>query len=502
MREYYRSGNAFFYTFHGKFGPAYYKNFQQSFGAKENRIPIRYELLNPTNIFVPVGLAFPYTYVRLMSTYELERLKNPITVQDKQIYNDLPDVVKSQMKAGSVFPMGVWLPMDPTRLRFFFYKKQDYEPLAVPMVWPVLPDIEWKLGLKKMDKELARKVEHALLIVTTGEGPNQYNGGNGINQNNIARLQALFANQTIQRTLVADYTTKAEWAIPDLKDILGPEKYKVVDQDIKEGLQSILAGEDKFANAQMKAKIFIQRLEEGQNRFLNDFLIPEIMTISDAMGFRNIPQVGFQKIDLQDEVIMNRVITQLAQIGILTAEQTIKAIDTGLLPDANEMKLGQEEYKKEREKGLYEPLIGGQKKDEGSGSVGRPNGTGTPQTTKKISPIGTGADAFSIKGYTTLLRSSQNLLEIVKKELSKKFKVKGELNAQQNSVAEAMARAIMATHTPEKWNVDIVKASIDSPPLIPTAIGQEMDRIGLDYEVDETDAILLSYCRVQAPSQV
>lgn len=500
MREYYRSGNVFWMAFMGKFGPAYYKNFQRAFGAKDDvgniRIPIRYELLNPANVFVPTGLTFPYTYVRLLSTYEVERLKHPITEQDKQVWKDLPQQVKDQVKVGSIFPMGLWIPMEPDRLRFMFYKKQSYEPLAVPMLWPVLPYIEWDLTLMKMDMELARKIEHAILLVTTGEGPNQFNGGNGINQNNIARLQNLFSNQTLTRYLVADYTTKAQWLIPDVKEILGSEKYKVVTERIKEGLQSILTGDDKFANAQIKAKIFIQRLEEGQQKFLN-FLMTEVQSICDTMGFRDVPSMAFRKIDLQDEAVLARIYTQLGQIGVLTAEQTVQAIEEGVLPNADEMETGQTAYKAARDKGLYEPLIGGQK-DDGSGPNGRPAGSGGGKQagTRKSTPKGT-SKAFSMKAYTEHLRASQDLSAEVQKALRKKFKVE-ELNETQIGVANTLVKKIVTLESKGDWSKAIAK-TIKEPPQIPSDIARELDDLRAEFEVDELDAGLLRWCKTESP---
>ncbi len=509
FREYYRSGNVFLYRFEGKFGPAYYKNFQRafagrdpkwnSFAAKDNRVPIRYELLNPTNVFVPTGLTFPYTYVRMLSTYEVERLKHPVTEQDRQVYKDLPQVAKDQIKVGSVFPMGLWIPMDPDRLRFAFYKKQDYEPLAIPMVWPVLPYIEWDLTLMKMDMELARKIEHAILLVTTGEAPSQWNGGNGINQNNIARLQNLFSNQTLTRYLVADYTTQAKWLVPDVKEILGPEKYAVVTERIKEGLQSILTGHDKFANAQMKAKIFIQRLEEGQDDFL-EFLMPEIESICDVMGFRTVPKVGFRKIDLQDEAIMSRIYAQLAQIGVLTAEQAVKAIDTQELPSATEMQTGQQAYKAARDKGLYEPLVGGQKDDGSMGPNGRPAGSGGGKQvgTRKSTPKGT-TKAFSMKAYTEHLRASQDLTREVEKALQKRFKVK-ELTEAQQDIAQVLVKKIVTIEPKDKWSAAIA-GTIKTPPQIPAEIARELDEIRAEHDVDDFDAALLRWSHIEAPAE-
>jgi len=510
LREYYRSGNVFFYKFSGKFGPAYYKNFQQSFGSKNNRIPIRYYLLNPANVFVPTGLSFPYTYVRLLSTYDIERLRTPQTEQDQQVYDDMPQFVKDQINVTSAYPLGIYLPMDPQRLRFMFYKKQSYEPLAVPMGYPILPDLEYKLALKQMDKSIAKTIEHAILLVTTGETASQYNGGNGINPNNIARLQNLFTNQTVGRVLVADFTTKAQWLIPPLENILGPEKYQIVNQDIQEGLQSIWGGggEDgeKFANAQVRAKIFIQRLEEGQNVFLKEFLMPEIVQICDDMGFRTVPEIGFRKIDLDDDMIRARVYTTLAQFGILTAEQTINAIQTKVLPDADEMKAGQLQYQKDREKGLYLPLTGASLQDgqaPGGGGAGpsggfngRPPGTKTPQSTKKISPVGTKrGTAFSGRAYVENLKASESLMEEIGSKLKKRFKIK-ELNQNQQSVATALARSIMATQPREKWTKSVAKA-MEKPTAISAETEAEIDSISEDYDVDLWDATLLRLSRTK-----
>lgn len=494
FREYYRSGNVFIYKFDGKFGPAYYKGYQNSYGMKENKVPIRYELLNPANVFVPTGLTYPYTYVRLLSTYEIERLRNPMTEQDVQVLNSLPKFVRDQIKVTSAYPMGIYIPMDPSRLRFAFYKKQSYEPMAVPMGYPVMADIEWKLALKKMDMALARTIEHAILLVKTGEKVDQYGGG--INYNNIARLQNLFTNQTVGRVLVADYTTDAKWLIPDIKEILGSEKYKVVNEDIKDGLQSIIVGNgnEKFANAQIKVKIFIERLVEGQKVFLNDFLMPEIVQICENMGFRDIPVLEFGKVDLQDEAVMGRLYNQLAQLGILTAEETINAHKTGILPELDEMEPAQELYKKSRDKGKFMPLVGGTQPG-AMGTGGRPPGSTGPKTIKKpASPIGVrkASVAFSMASALENTRRYETLIHDIGNTLRKKFKISKtkQLSAKQQSVVQSIANAIMVTQPKEKW-IESVANVIDNPPQIPEEIATELQKLRDEYGVGQWDATIL-----------
>lgn len=506
FRSYYREGSTFIYPFYGQFGSKQYENFQKSFGAVENRIPIRYELLNPATIHASSSLALPYTYVRMLSPWEAERLKNPITPQDKQVYDDLPKEVKRQIESGAVGVLGLNLPLDPKRLRFTFYKKQGFEPFGVPFIWPVLPSVEWKLALTKMDMALARTIEHAILLVTTGETGNQWNKGNGINPNNIARLQNMFSNHTIGRVLVADFTTQAKWLIPDIQEILGPEKYQIVNEDIKDGLQSILTGSDKFANAQIKAKIFIQRLQEGQNRFLNEFLMPEIRAVCRAMNFRTVPSISFRPIDLSDASVLARIFTQLGQLGILTPEQTIEAIQTGTLPDADEMKRGQEQLKKDRDKGLYQPQVGGKDNGEGTGGAnGRPGGTsGIKQGgTRSSSPIGTSrasvnTHAFSMKTYGECLRESQTLEEAVAKALRKKYKVKGPFSEAQAGIARTLVKAVIATEPRGKWNEAVASAVVE-PPAVSAEVGRELTDICLEYHVDDFDAAILRHCKTEAP---
>ena len=116
----------------------------------------------------------------------------------------------------------------------------------------------------------------------------------GVNPRNISAMQTLFQNQSVGRVLVSDYTTKAEFIIPDLKKVIGPEKYEIVNQDIKEGLQNIILNQEKFASTEIKAQMFLQRLNEARDAFLNDFLQPEIKQLCKDFGFRDIPTAKFE----------------------------------------------------------------------------------------------------------------------------------------------------------------------------------------------------------------
>jgi len=359
FREYYRSGNIFLYRLDGKFSSDDFAKLNYVYGSgslKPGEIPIKYTLLNPYDIVIESATAFNNgIYKKVLSDYELERLRSPKTDDDKQVLKSLPPEVRKKIKEGQFNRDGLSMELKPEKLVYSFYKKQDYEPFAVPFGFPVLDDINWKMELKKIDQAIVRTVENVILLITMGAEPEK----GGVNPNNLQAMQELFKNESVGRALIADYTTKAEFVIPDLKKVIGSEKYQIVNEDIREGLQNVIVGNEKFANTQIKAEIFLERLKESRNAFLNDFLQPQIKMVCKNMGFRTYPRAKFEEIDIKDEVQFQRVITRLLEIGIITPEQGIESMKTGLYPSSKMLNSSQEAYIKQREKGHYNPLVGG-----------------------------------------------------------------------------------------------------------------------------------------------
>lgn len=359
FREYYRSGNIFLYRIDGKFSSQDLLKLNYVYASqtlKPGEIPVKYILLNPYDIVKDKTTAFQDgVYKKVLSEYELEKLREPKSEEDKKVFDSLDPETKEKVKKGTFTQEGLKVKLDPEKLIYSFYKKQDYEPFAVPFGFPVLDDINWKLELKKIDQAICRTVENVILLITMGAEPDK----GGVNPNNLKAMQELFKNESVGRALIADYTTKAQFVIPDLNKVLGAEKYKIVNEDIKEGLQNIIVGSEKFSNTQVKAEIFLERLKESRNAFLNDFLQPQIKEVCRNMGLKSYPIAKFEEIDIKDEVQFHRVITRLLEIGILTPEQGIKSMQTGLYPNPKDLSQVQEEYIEQREKGFYNPLVGG-----------------------------------------------------------------------------------------------------------------------------------------------
>jgi hypothetical protein len=500
FREYYRSGNVFLYRFDTKVSDSDINKITQAFGLTSTKasvnLPSRYLILNPSDIQIGGTINFSVgRFYKVLSDYELERLKAPKTDEDKEVLKSLPPETQELIKKRTVGILT--LPLERERLCAVFYKKQDYEPFAVPMGFPVLDDINWKAEMKKMDMAITRTMQQAILLVTMGTDPDK----GGVNQKNLEAMQNLFANQSVGRVLIADYTTKAQFVIPDIGNLIGPEKYEVVDRDIQMGLNNILIGNEKFANTSIKVQVFIERLKQARQTFINEFIIPEVRRISKDLGFKNFPVPEFDDIDLKDDVQYSRIYNRLMELGILTPEEGLKAIDTGRLPQPEDALISQKKYKELRDQGFYQPLIGGAKM--AGGEAGRPSGsTGIPQSTKNVKPIGEGKQSkasseekYSLSKVKENLISAQKLEEEVAASLRKKHGIK-KLSFDQKDIANEISKLIIANESPENWNSKI-EDYINQPFDKNQEVIANINNIAYDHQLDNYLASILYHSKVK-----
>ena len=498
FREYYRSGNCFIHRFDTKIQPEDLKRITQTYGggklsslAEEGKLPSRYIILNPADIQMGGNISFfSGLYYKILTDYELERIKNPKTEEDQQVFDSLDEETKKALKGRNLGIIS--LKLDTDKVTPVFYKKQDYEPFSVPLGFPVLEDINWKSEMKKMDMALTRTTSQAILLITMGS--ELKDGSLNINQRSIETMQKLFENQSIGKVLVSDYTTQAKFVIPDIASILDPKKYSVVNEDIQMGLNNILVGDDKFANTSIKIQVFIERLKQGRDAFINQFLSEEIKRICKSLGFKNYPKAHFQEIELKDKTTWNRVVAQLIQYGVLTAEEGIEAIGTGRLPEPEESLDSQKRFRELKDQGFYSPLLGG---GGGGEPVGRPEGESAPQTTKKVSPVGentSGSQKFSVEK----IKESLALAEKLETEIQEKLKLKYEnkrVNNKIRTLSSELCKIVMANESSDKW-LEKVGEYINNPADTNAEAIQEIQNIAMEHQVDEYLASLLYASKV------
>ena len=450
FREYYRSGNVFIYRFNAQMDKSDAFKINQTFGlseANENiEIPSKYIILNPSDIQLQGSIAFSTgVYYKVVTDYELQILRHPQTDEQKEVFESLPEETKKLInETKNVGMSAVTIPLNTDRLVAVFYKKQDYEPFAVPMGYPVLEDINWKQEMKQMDMAVARTTNQAILLITMGSKPQD----GGVNQKNLMAMQKLFENESVGRVLISDYTTDAKFVIPDIGNILDPKKYDVVNQDIQMGLNNILLSDEKFANTSIKVQVFMERLKQGRRVFLENFLMPEIRRVSKEMGFKNYPTAHFEEVDLRDTSVYSRIYSRLIELGVLTAEEGMQAIESGRFPTPEESLESQKKFQEHKNEGLYEPLIGGAKMPQ---MTGRPPGVKKPKEEDKKTPVGTKATLnFSLSKIQEHLNLSDKLNLEVEASLRQIHKRK-RLSKQQKEVAREITNIVIANEDPPSW---------------------------------------------------
>jgi hypothetical protein len=311
----------------------------------------------------------------------------------------------------------------------------------------------------------------------------------GINPNNMAAMQNLFKNESVGRVLVSDYTTKAEFIIPELNLVLGPEKYQILNDDIKQGLQNIVVGEEKFNSTQVKAQIFIDRLQESRYGFLNDFLNREIKRIAKDLGFRSWPEAKMKDIDMRDEVQLMRASTRLMELGIITPKQGMEMFHNGRFPEPDQLNDAQKDFLEEREQGYYNPIVGGVPviAPAGGGATGPRKEGGRPEGTTNI-PLANAK--YSRATIQQTIYDIDSLIHEAKGELVKKLKVK-ELSGEQQDMASSLCESIVCSQPKEYWGETLQSCVKDFNEIENLETLKEVLNISAEHSLETYPAAIL-----------
>ena len=233
------------------------------------------------------------------------------------------------------------------------------------------------------------------------------------------------------------------------------------------------------------------------------------------MGFKQYPTVKFQEVDIKDEVQFQRVITRLLEIGVLSPEQGMQAIRTGIFPHADELEPAQEKYLDDREKGMYNPLIGGVPLVEAPGaeeerdlkekqinkSANQKQVIKTDQQQKNNPPkeVGrpTGATAnqlYSRKDIQSTIQSIEKLRSLGLSELKSKFKVK-RLSKDQNNILDKLIESVVVSNLSEDWE-ESIKACVKDPESIDKLTSlQEILEISAKHQLSDYPSAILFHSR-------
>lgn len=440
--EWFRSGNVFIYKFEGEIKLNEVKKLAK--GAKEaiaknRKLPLKYILLNPRDVRGLGSSVFAdQSYGKVLNSYEIDRLLDPDTEEDKAIYEGLSKDAKKAIKDRQS-PI---ITLDPKRLRIAFNAKQSYEPMAIPPYFGVLRSINFKQILRSAEEKVAASADYCILFITAGEKEKKESE----NRKLIEAMANLFSAQSVGRVLFAHYSAKADFVIPDLNKIFGSEKYTDVNKDIIDGMNDIMASDENFATGQTKTKIYLQLLSQARESFLNFFLKPEVDRICEEMGFAESPVPRFEEVSLESLNEAKKLYNRLYELGAITPKELFDAYETNMLPLYENSIENQKEFKGQKKTDIYKPLIGGDKE------AGRPTGTGTPKTKNKISPKG----QASLERIKEIYPKMSGLAELVQGLYKKKNSI-ARLSKKNKEFTDKIWETVIASSGPENWDSTAAK---------------------------------------------
>lgn len=334
LNNLYRSGNVIVYRSFAKSTPQITKYIrsiakeQPDILLKEPKfdnalIPWRYNFFNPLNVASKDG------NLNLFVGRKQFELKTSIFVDNfkdgdvpANILETLPPDIKKAIKDNKKH-----IPLDPSRLSVFYYKKDDWNMWANPMVYAILDDI---IMLEKMRLADMSALDGAISNVRL------WTLGN-LEHKILPTKAAINKLQDCLAANVGGGTMEFVWG-PELTytesnsqvyKFLGSEKYNSVLNGIYAGLGvpptlTGLAGNGGgFTNNFISLKTLVERLQYGRAQLVK-FWEREVEIVRKAMGFRKPAHIIFDQMSLSDESSEKNLLIQLADRDIISNQTLLE----------------------------------------------------------------------------------------------------------------------------------------------------------------------------------
>lgn len=444
--EYYRSGNVFIYRFENTLKASKIKDLNKAFSNifidGSSKIPIKYTLINPTLVrLVDSGLIHAKQYLVVIPASEANLLLKAFESQP-DMFNDMPPEFKTAVesfmgtdKKTRRSSSDLTIRLNPDNVIALHRKKQPYERYAVPFLARALDDIMFKKELRNMDRALARVIGRILIHVKVG---------NNELIPSPAALQALTDKlnySSVSTYLVTDGTVEINQYYPNVGEMLDGKKYNAINQDIFWALGINPAafgdGSGSFSNNFLGIKILIERIKDGRDKILRDFLIPECKRVSTAFNLKSevIPEIIGA--DLNDSNESAKVYARLYELGVISPQSMIENVREGRVPTYEEEIDRQKEAEQLRSEGLFLPILN---RGGNSPNSGRPTGGENAPQSKMKKTVPVGAVSIRAFGQEEYDKCYKEICGIVKDNL----KVK-KLDDKQKEILAKMCRDFLVT---------------------------------------------------------
>ena len=283
----------------------------------KRQIPLKYDFLNPLMVDVDGGYAGAFSGDR---TYKMKISNTMIKSFEKnpKYMEKLPSKIKSALKNQETY-----ISLDNDTIEVFFYKKDDWELWANPMVNAILDDIMMLEKMKLADMSALDGAISNIRLWRLGNLEHKILPNKGA----IDKLRNILASNVGGGTMDLVWGPEIEFqeSNSQIYKFLGTEKYQPVLNSIYAGLGipptlTGLAGQSGgFTNNFISLKTLIERLEYGRD-LLYQFWEKEIEYVQKSMGFSEPATLHFEHMILSDEAAEKNLLIQLADRDIISTE--------------------------------------------------------------------------------------------------------------------------------------------------------------------------------------
>jgi len=355
LNNLYRTGQAIVYKSYANITPditKYIKSMANDITVElpeieRNQIPWRYNFFNPLNIDMKDGNINMFLGVRnfeIDSGAFLDNFKEgsiPAHVSDT-----LPPNVKQAIKRGEKK-----IQLDKERLSISYYKKDDWQRWANPLVYAILDDIVMLEKMRLADMSALDGAISNIRLWTLGNLDHKILP----NKTAINKLRNILASNVGGGTMELVWGPELSYTESNSQvyKFLGSEKYTSVLNSIYAGLGvpptlTGMAGQSGgFTNNFISLKTLVERLQYGRDQ-LTKFWEREIEIVRRAMGFRKPAYIVYDQMSLSDEASEKNLLIQLADRDIISHETILERFKE--VPSVEKMRLKREDKARNADK--------------------------------------------------------------------------------------------------------------------------------------------------------
>lgn len=355
LNNLYKTGNVFIYKSYADITPeinTYLKSLAEDIRLetpeiKPSMIPWRYNFFNPMTIDLKDGNVSLFigrqNYALTANTF-FDNFKDG-TIPSK-VLDTLPANVKNAIKNKERK-----IDLDPERLCVHYYKKDDWQQWAHPLVYAILDDIIMLEKMKLADLAALDGAISNIRLWTIGSFEHKVLP----TKEGINKLRNILASNTGGGTMELVYGPELKFTESNSQvyKFLGSEKYQSVLNSIYAGLgvpptlTGIAGQSGGFTNNFISLKTLVERLQYGRDQ-LTKFWEKELEYVRKAMGFRKPAHVVYDQMSLSDEATEKNLLIQLADRDIISHETVLERFKE--VPAVEKVRLQREDKSRTEEK--------------------------------------------------------------------------------------------------------------------------------------------------------